>query len=64
MDNEKQHETDENEIELTGGAKGFSLKAKGASATGVRIGVSVAIVILSVGVVIAGVVAAYMVVAR
>jgi hypothetical protein len=58
------HESDENEIELTGGAKGFSLKAKGASAAGVRIGVSVAIVILSVGVVIAGVLAAYMVVAR
>lgn len=64
MNNEKQHESEDNEIELTGGAKGFSLKAKGASATGVRIGVSVAIVILSVGVVIAGVLAAYMVVSR
>ena len=58
-DENKNEESDE--IELTGGAKGFSLKAKGASATGVRIGVSVAIVILSIGVVIAGVLAAYMV---
>ena len=61
MDNEKQQNEESDEIELTGGAKGFSLKAKGASATGVRIGVSVAIVILSIGVVIAGVLAAYMV---
>jgi len=63
MTDENKHD-ESDEIELTGGAKGFSLKAKGASATGVRIGVSVAIVILSIGVVIAGVLAAYMVVAR
>lgn len=60
MEHEKQEEHDE--INLKANIKdGFQLNAKGASAAGVRIGVSVAIVILSVGVVIAGVLAAYMV---
>jgi hypothetical protein len=61
---DEQHESEDNEIELTGGAKGFSLKAKGTSADGLRVGVNVAIVILSIGVALAGLLVAYMVVAK
>lgn len=61
MTDEQKHE-ESDEINLKANVRdGFSLNAKGASAAGVRIGVSVAIVILSLGVVIAGILAAYMV---
>lgn len=61
MTDEQKHD-ESDEINLKANIKdGFSLNAKGASAAGVRIGVSVAIVILSLGVVIAGAIAAYMV---
>lgn len=61
MTDEQQRE-ESDEINLKANVKdGFQLNAKGASATGVRIGVSIAIVILSLGVVIAGVLATYMV---
>ncbi len=61
-DKEEKHHEEEG-FELTGGPKGFHVKATGSSAAGLRFAVSIAIVILSIAVLI-GIIAATILLAK